>query len=132
LQSDPSARAAQKRLAEDVTRMVHGGDALARVQSDAALRFGGAVTAETLQSVAAAATIARAKIEAGLAATELVVIAGLAKSKSEAFRLIEQGGVSINDVTLSDPRATVTIDQALGNRYKVAKGRRSVAIVEIA
>ena len=73
----------------------------------------------------------REKIGSGLATTELVVIAGLAKSKSEAFRLIEQGGVMINDVAVSDPRALVTIDQALGNRFKVSKGRRSVAVVEV-
>ena len=131
VQDDPSARAAQRRLADEVTRSVHGDRALTQVQSDAALRFGGAVTAETLQSVAPSASVARAKIDAGLAATELVVIAGLAKSKSEAFRLIEQGGVSINDVAQSDPRGLVTIAQALGNRFKVAKGRRSVAVVEI-
>ena len=131
VQSDPAARAAQRRLADEVTCVVHGTGALARVQSDAALRFGGAVTAETLQSVAPSATVTLGKINAGLAVTELVVIAGLAKSKSEAFRLIEQGGVSINDAAVADPRALVTVDQALGNRFKVSKGRRSVSVVEV-
>jgi len=131
LLADPAGRAAQRRLADEVTRMVHGDGALAQVQSDAALRFGGAATAETLQSVAPTAGISRSKIDAGLAMTELVVIAGLAKSKSEAFRLIEQGGVTINDAVVTDPRGHVTLAQALGNRYKVAKGRRSVAVVEI-
>lgn len=131
LLADPAARAAQRRLADEVTRMVHGESALAQVQTDAALRFGGAVTAETLQNVAPTAAIARARIEAGLATTELVVIAGLAKSKSEAYRLIEQGGVTINDAVVGDPRAPVTLAQALGDRFKIAKGRRSVAVVEI-
>jgi tyrosyl-tRNA synthetase len=132
VQDNPSGREAQRRLADEVTRAVHGEAALTQVQSDAALRFGGEVTAETLQSVAPSATVTRTKIGAGLPATELVVIAGLAKSKSEAFRLIEQGGVLINDVAVSDPRAVVTLEQALGNRYKVTKGRRGVAVVEIA
>lgn len=131
LQADPSARAAQRRLADEVTRGVHGETALTQVQRDAALRFGGAATAETLQSVATSATVARSKIEAGLAATELVVIAGLAKSKSEAFRLIAQGGVTINDVVVSDPRSAIGLDQALGNRFKVSRGRRSVSVVEV-
>ena len=43
------------------------------------------------------ATVSAEKIKAGLVNTELVLIAGLAKSKSEAFRLIEQGGITIND-----------------------------------
>jgi tyrosyl-tRNA synthetase len=131
MQADPADRAAQRRLADEVTRAVHGETALAQVQSDAALRFGGALTAEALQQVTPTASISTAKISAGLAPTELVVLAGLAKSKSEAFRLIEQGGVAINDVVVSDPRGLVTLDQALGNRFKVSKGRRSVAIVEL-
>jgi tyrosyl-tRNA synthetase len=128
---DPASRAAQRRLADEVTRTVHGEGALTQVQGDAALRFGGAPTAESLQQVAATATIATDRIASGLAATELVMIAGLAKSKSEAFRLIEQGGITINDEAVKDPRANVTMAQALGNRFKVAKGRRSVSVIEI-
>jgi len=131
LQEDPSARAAQRRLAEEVTRSVHGDAALTQVQGDAALRFGGATTAEALQQVTPSASVSLSKIRAGLANTELVTIAGLARSKSEAFRLIEQGGITLNDVTVSDPRGLVTEAQALGNRYKVSKGRRNVAVVEI-
>lgn len=131
LESDPSSRAAQRRLADEVTRVVHGDAALTKVQQDAALRFGGATTAESLQQVAPTTTIAGDRMAGGIGATELIVIAGLAKSKSEAFRLIEQGGVTLNDVTISDPRAQVTAAQALGGRIKLAKGRRAVAVVEI-
>ena len=132
MQSDPAARSPQRRLAEEVTRAVHGEGALSSVQHDAALRFGGAATAESLQQVAAVASIARERMTSGIAATELVLLAGLAKSKSEAFRLIEQGGVSINDVALTDPRGMVFIEQALGDRFKVSRGKRGVAVVEIA
>jgi tyrosyl-tRNA synthetase len=128
---DPSARVAQRRLADEVTRTVHGERALTAVQSDAALRFGGAATAETLRQVAAAATVPAGRIASGLSVTELLMIAGLVKSKSEAFRLIEQGGVSINDEAVTDPRAAVLMAQALGNRFKVAKGKRSVVVVEV-
>jgi tyrosyl-tRNA synthetase len=131
LQDDPSGRAAQRRLADEVTRNVHGDAALTGVKSDAALRFGGAVSAEALQQVAPSASVSLAKIKAGLPTTELVTIAGLAKSKSEAFRLIEQGGITVNDVTVTDPRGLVSEAQALGNRYKVSKGRRNVAVIEI-
>jgi tyrosyl-tRNA synthetase len=131
MQEDPASRVAQRRLADEVTRTVHGEGALTRVQSDAALRFGDTVTAEALQNVVPTASIAASKISAGLANTELVMIAGLAKSKSEAFRLIEQGGITINDAPVSDPRALVSLSQALGNRFKVSRGRRSVSVVEV-
>src|ERR1051325_6867349 len=64
--SDPSARAAQRRLAEEVTRAVHGDAALKQAQGDAALRFGGAVTAESLQQVAATASVSSEKLAGGL------------------------------------------------------------------
>lgn len=131
VREDPSARAAQRRLAEEVTRTVHGEAALARVVADAALRFGGTATAESLLQVTPFAAIARQRFIDGLPATELVMLAGLAKSKSEAFRLIEQGGVAVNDVGVTDPRALVSIEQALGNRLKVSKGKRSVSVIEI-
>ena len=131
LRDDPSSRAAQRRLAEEVTRAVHGDAAVTQAQSDAALRFGGALDAESLQRVTPTASIATERLVSGLTVTELLLIAGLAKSKSEAFRLIEQGGVSINDVGVTNPRAPVSIEQALGNRFKVAKGKRSVSIVEV-
>ena len=71
LQDDPSARAAQRRLADEVTRTVHGDAALTGVRSDAALRFGGAVSAEALQQVAPSASVSLAKIKAGLPTTEM-------------------------------------------------------------
>ena len=51
MQREPSARTPQRRLAEEVTRAVHGDGALSTVQQDAALRFGGVATAESLQQV---------------------------------------------------------------------------------
>ena len=132
MKDDSSARVAQKRLAEEVTRIVHGPESVTRVLQDAALRFGaGTLTAESLQQVAPTASLPRERLVSGMSTSELVVLAGLAKSKSEAFRLIEQGGIAINDVTVSDPRGVVTEAQALGDRFKVAKGRRSVAVVAI-
>ncbi len=128
---DPSARAAQRRLAEEVTRTVHGETAVVQAQGDAALRFGGALSAESLQQVAPTASVPSEQITSGMTATELLLIAGLAKSKSEAFRLIEQGAVLINDVPVTDPRAAISMEQALGNRFKVSKGKRGVSIVEV-
>jgi tyrosyl-tRNA synthetase len=132
MHADRSARAAQKRLAEEVTRIVHGPESVTRVIADAALRFGDTTTAESLRQVTPAAVVTAEKLSSGLLLTELLVIAGLAKSKSEAFRLIEQGGVAINDVGVTDPRTAVSIEQALGNRLKVSKGKRSVAVIEVA
>ncbi len=131
VERDAASRVAQRRLADEVTRLVHGETAVTHAQSDAALRFGGALTAEALQQVTPSAVIARQRFVDGLPATELLMLAGVSKSKSEAFRLIEQGGVAINDAAVTDPRSLVSLEQALGNRLKVARGKRNVVVVEI-
>ena len=131
MRDDPAARLAQKTLAMEITKTVHGDAALKSVLDDASLRFGGAATAESLQQVTPAASIARERLLQGVTHSELVVIAGLAKSKSEAARLIEQGGVSINDVIVTEPRESISESRALGGRFKVSKGRRNVAVVEV-
>ena len=131
VQNDPAARVAQQRLADAVTELVHGREVLEQVKRDASLRFGGVASAETLQQVTAAVSISAERLASGLANTELVVIAGLAKSKGEAFRLIEDRGVKINDTTVTDPRALVTEAQALGGRLKISKGKRKVVVVEV-
>jgi tyrosyl-tRNA synthetase len=128
---DPSSRLAQKTLAQEITRIVHGEQQLKAVLDDANLRFGAAATAESLQQVTPTASLSRDRLAQGVTASDLVVLAGLAKSKGEAFRLIEQGGVTLNDLKISDPRSQVLEAQALGGRFKVSKGRRNVAVVEI-
>ena len=112
---------------------MHGLEAVVRVRSDAALRFGGALSFAALASVEPAAVIDPSELERGLSNTELLVRAGLVKSKSEGARVIEQGGVTINDEAVSDARGAVRKEQLIGGVYlKVAKGRRGVAVVKIA
>lgn len=59
---------------------------------------------------------------------ELVARTGLVPSKSEARRLIVQGGVEVDEVKQSDPNATVTL--TIGHQYRLRIGRRKFAIVE--
>ena len=78
------------------------------------------------------ATIAADRLRPGMASTELLVASGVAASKSEAARLIKQGGVSINDVKLTDERGTVTLDHSLnGSVYVIRKGRRQTHVVRV-
>jgi tyrosyl-tRNA synthetase len=52
--------------------------------------------------------VARANLATGLPLIDLLVTAGLAKSKSEARRLITQGGAAVNGETVTDIEARVT------------------------
>jgi len=62
--------------------------------------------------------------------TDLVASAGLAKSKGEARRLIEGGGIYLQNVRITDPRHTVTLEDAIeGQAFILRKGQREYRLV---
>lgn len=108
LKEDPSGRAAQKALAYEATKIVHGQEnADAAVEATRQLFSGG--DSELTPTV---------DVEPGTyAVTELVVMAGLAASNSEARRLFEQGGIKLNQQKVQEPEVTV----APGDLLQVGK-----------
>jgi tyrosyl-tRNA synthetase len=134
----PEAREAQRTLAREVTQMVHGADALARAERGSAVLFGGSLADASVEDVlmvfadVPAVTISREQLSAGMASTEMAVLAGVAASKGEAARLIKQGGLSVNDQKLTDERGVITLEQAFGGElFVIRKGRRQTAVVRI-
>jgi tyrosyl-tRNA synthetase len=85
--SSRAGRAAQKRLAYEVTKLVHGADA-----ADAARTY-----AEGLQSAAVPATEAALTVAGGSSIVDALVATGLASSKTEARQFLADNGVYIND-----------------------------------
>lgn len=135
----PEAREAQRTLAREVTQMVHGAEALARAERGSAVLFGGPLadaTVEDLLMVFAdvpAVTLSREQLSAGMSNTEIAVIAGVAASKSEAARLIKQGGLSVNDRKITDERGVITLADAFGGElFVIRKGRRQTHVVRVA
>jgi tyrosyl-tRNA synthetase len=112
---NPAERAAQKALAYEVTKIVHGEEkADAAVTATKQLFAGG--DSELTPTVT---------IEPGTyAVVELVVKAGLAASNSEARRLFEQGGIKLNQQKVESAEVTV----ASGDLLQVGK-RKFVKIV---
>jgi tyrosyl-tRNA synthetase len=103
-------RVAKERLAFEATALVHGAAAAREAQAAARALFGGG----SLEDLAAADSVPTtelpaAALEAGIAAADLLVTAGLADSKSAARRLIEQGGAYLNNRRLA-ARAVTTAD----------------------
>jgi len=75
--------------------------------------------------------VARSEMANGLDAAELVVRCALAKSKGEARRFLEQGGVYVNNVRLA-PDSSVGLESALHGRYVVLRrGRRELHLVVV-
>ena len=112
--ADPASRVGQRRLAEEATRILHGEDALADVQRATAVLFGDqpftGLSDEVLADAFAAAPttqLPRADLDAGIGVLTLLVAVGAAKSNSEARRLVQQGGVRLNNTPVDDPARQV-------------------------
>ena len=101
--ASPEKRIGQKKLAEQVTAIVHGEEALAQAARASEVLFGGEMTGLTdrdLKDIFAdvpSFTISKEKLDQGWKITEAMVAASAAKSKGEAVRLIAGGGVYLNN-----------------------------------
>ncbi len=119
---------AKKRLAYEMTALVHGEEEAKKSQEAAALLFegqaGGGNVPETI--------VEKSVISEGVAVSELLVMCKLAPSKGEAKRLITQGGVEINDVKVSDIGAKVSLGDVKDGAIMIKKGKKTYhrAVVE--
>ena len=130
---DPAKRAAQHSLANEMTERVHGKSATESVVAATAMLFSDwdprRVKADAFDVLAQ--EIPTAVLPAGsVTVLDAVVTAGLAKSKSEARRQIEQGGVYVNQQRESDPnRLLQSGDWMAGGNLLLRKGKKDYALL---
>ena len=110
VEAEPFRRAAQKRLALEVTTFVHGEAAAEAVVAASEALFGSGdlstLDAATLRS--ALEELPNASIAAGAPVAQALLDTGLVSSLSEARRAIAQGGVSLDGAKVDDEAAVVT------------------------
>lgn len=128
VEAEPFKREAQRRLALEVTELVHSLQEATAAQ-DASLALFGAgdirlLDAQTLRS--ALAELPNAEVAKGSLVVDALIATGLCESKSEARRAIEQGGVSVNKTKI-DSDAAVLDDVLAGNQAVLARGKKSLA-----
>ncbi|MHB8187096.1 MAG: tyrosine--tRNA ligase [Dermatophilaceae bacterium] len=126
----PFKREAQKTLAADVTTLVHGAHATSAVQAASEALFGKgdprALDASTLHD--ATAELPGGEVAPGGSVVDALVATGLVDSRNAARRVISDGGVSVNNVKVTDPEAVLTGDDFLhGQVALVRRGRKSLA-----
>ena len=133
----PEAREPQRVLAEELTRAVHGEDGLRAAQRASAVLFGGSLdglTAADLEAIAAdipSATLPRGQV-LGQPLVDVAVAAGFLKSKGEARRLIQGGGLSLNNVKATDPAATVPPDAPVeGKAILLRQGKKNYFLLRL-
>lgn len=120
--AEPHKRFAQRRLAEEMTNLVHGAERMKHVQRVTEVLFGGADVANLNKQEMAMLAKEIPTAERGVSLIDAMVVTGLAASNGEARRLLAGGGVSVNgEKTLKDIR----IDEAA----LVKKGKNGFALV---
>jgi tyrosyl-tRNA synthetase len=123
-------RAAQHRLAYEVTKIVHGEEAAKQAQTDAQKAFGaGAGLPDNVPTV----TLTSAQLAAGVSLVDVIVQAADVSSKSEARRLIQQGAVRVNDAKESALERRLGISDALtvGDQRAIVIRYRKSAILKV-
>ena len=136
LKANPAAREAQRALARDVSERVHGPDATAKVIRASEVLFGGfnphAADDATFDVLAQELPTATVAARDGLSLVDAVVRAGLAKSKSEARRSIEQGGIYVNQARVKDvARSIGNADWLAGRNLLLRKGKKDYGLLRL-
>ncbi|HEC22117.1 MAG TPA: tyrosine--tRNA ligase, partial [Chloroflexi bacterium] len=124
----PERREAQRRLAQEVTRMVHGEEALARAEQATGVLFGGDVAglsaAELLDIFAdvPSSTVAKEDLSGeGMPVVDLALLCGLESSKKRVRNLIEGGGVYVNNRRVEGLERRITLEDAVEGRVVVLR-----------
>jgi len=130
----PFLRAGQKALADGVTTEVHGADETEHAKAAAAALFGGGDLRELRVETLAAALREAGSTQAprGTPVVDLLVEAGLVKSKGEARRTISEGGAYLNNVRIVDVDRVPDDDDLVGGNWLVLRrGKKNLAGVEM-
>ena len=131
---EPFRRAAQRRLAFEVTSLVHGVPATEAAIAAAEALFGqgdiAALDAATLES--ALRELPNTTAPATALVTQLLVDTGLVDSVSAARRSIKEGGVSINNVKVDAEDATLEAHVTAANMLVLRRGKKTLAGIFIA
>ena len=112
---------AKERLAYEITAMVHGKEEAEKAMNAAKAAFSGGASADMPTTALTAEDLTDGKI----GAMDLLVKTGLVKSKSEARRTIQQGGLTINDEKVTDVYADYGADAFAGEGMIIRKGKKS-------
>jgi tyrosyl-tRNA synthetase len=133
----PFLRAGQKKLADEVTALVHGAEETDRIKAAAAALFGGeglgGLSTSTLDAALREAGSVQVERGDGLPnIVDLLVASGLSASKGAARRTIGEGGAYLNNARVEDPELVPAESDLIGGAWLVLRrGKRNLAGVEV-
>ncbi|MHB8865211.1 MAG: tyrosine--tRNA ligase [Pirellulaceae bacterium] len=137
---EPHLRRSQRRLAQHLTQLIHGDPGLAKAEQATQIFFGAEIDAlsdrELVEIFADVPSreVPRARLNGeGLGLIEALVLAGLAGSKGEARRAIEQGGAYVNNRRRTDLADRLTPADLAGESVAVLRsGKKRYALLRFA
>lgn len=130
----PEKRIAQRELAREVTRIVHGDSGVEQAERITQVFFSGEF--QTLSEEELAQAFVGAEVTAltgteSIGLIDLVLQTGLAPSKARARELVQSGGLSLNGARTSDVNQKIGRDDSLFGRYVILrKGKKNHALAE--
>lgn len=135
----PEQREAQRRLAREMTRIVHDETALGKAEQASQVLFGGDVSGLTGTEVAdifadvPSGEVSGEKLKsAGILLTDLMAETKALASKGEARRAIEGGGIYLNNRRVADPSARVTSADVIDGQFLVLRhGRKNYRLIRV-
>jgi len=135
--SDYVANTAQKKLAEEITKIVHGDegfDVAIKVTKTAAPGSSGTLDAETLETLGKDMPSYAISLDELISApvVDVLVRTGLQSSKGEAKKLLRNGGVYINNDKISDEKALIDESHLIDSRLLlIAVGKKNKMLIRI-
>src|SRR5690625_162261 len=138
-EANPGAREAHRKLAREVTAIVHGEAAMQDAVAASEVLFGGGldeITESSFNEVVAEApthAISREEISGeGSLLVDLLARSGLSPSKGQARKDVQQGGIYINNIRETDIRRQLTQNDLLFEKFiLLRKGRRNYLVLQI-
>ncbi len=134
----PEVREGQRVLAREVTTLVHGAEAAGRAERASAVLFGEDIATLAADDVLAvfedvpSVEIPAAEFAPGIGIVDLVARAQLAGSKSDARRLVQSGGIYVNNRRVADVQLKLSADQAIDGRlFVLRKGQKQQCVVRL-
>lgn len=136
LENDEKPRTCQKAMAEHLTRLVHGDEGLAIAEKATKIFFGAEIENlrdDQLKDIfddVPNIQLSKDKLSEGVSVIDALAESGLAKSKGEARRAIDQGGAYVNNRKVESKESMLTTDDlASETMILLRKGKRNYALL---
>lgn len=136
LAEQPEERAPQKKLAQELTELVHGAEETRRAIAASSALFGGDLstidpaTLEEIFSDVPSANVLRSELEHGITLVELLAECSVAQSKGAARRLVEGGGLYLNNVRVTDAGAVLSAQNLIGGSLLIIRsGKKNYYLI---